>query len=137
LRLHGSSPDRNLPDIPPNTTTFLHSLRKAAKMGFSEETGSNGYHTHLAKASNAFNTPPIETPPRAMTPPLGAEKRQVEIKSIGENSSRRASGALGGEAIDPSALKKALKNFEEAGRPRDVTPGGSPSRKRQRVYGDR
>jgi len=106
-------------------------------MGLSEEVGSNGYHTHLAKTSNAFNTPPIETPPRAMTPLLGAEKRRAEIKSIGENSLRRGSGTVGGEAIDPTALKKALKDFEDAGRQRDVTPGGSPSRKRQRVYGDR
>jgi len=106
-------------------------------MGLNEEASSNGYHTHLAKTSNAFNTPPIETPPRAMTPPLGAEKRRAEMKTIGENSLRRSSGIVGGEAIDPSALKKALKDFEDAGRSRDVTPGGSPSRKRQRVYGDR
>ena len=56
---------------------------------------------------------------------------------MGESSSYRNSGIIGGEAIDPVALKNALKDFEEAGRSRDVTPGGSPSRKRQRVYGDR
>ncbi|KAG9245197.1 WD40-repeat-containing domain protein [Calycina marina] len=71
-----------------------------------------------------------------MTPPLGVEKRKAEKKSSGVNSSRRTSGAAGGE-LDSNALQKALKDFEEAGRPRDVTPGGSPSRKRQRVYGDR
>ena len=39
--------------------------------------------------------------------------------------------------MDPTALSKALKNMEDAGRVRDGTPGASPSRKRQRVYGDR
>jgi hypothetical protein len=38
--------------------------------------------------------------------------------------------------LDAGALTKALL-FGEEGRSRDVTPGGSPSRKRQRVYGDR
>jgi cell division cycle 20-like protein 1 (cofactor of APC complex) len=42
------------------------------------------------------------------------------------------------DPIDPNVLSKALlKEFEDAGRHRDITPGGSPSRKRQRVYGDR
>lgn len=43
----------------------------------------------------------------------------------------------GSDSIDPDALTKALKDFEEAGRRRERTPGTSPSRKRQRVYGDR
>jgi len=43
----------------------------------------------------------------------------------------------GSEPIDPGALTKALKDMEDAGRSRERTPGASPSRKRQRVYGDR
>ena len=43
----------------------------------------------------------------------------------------------GSEPIDPAALSKALKDFEDARRTRDRTPGASPSRKRQRIYGDR
>lgn len=39
--------------------------------------------------------------------------------------------------MDPTALSKALKDMEDAGRVRERTPGASPSRKRQRVYGDR
>lgn len=39
--------------------------------------------------------------------------------------------------MDPTALSKALKDMEDAGRVREITPGASPSRKRQRVYGDR
>ncbi|KAH0559919.1 Fizzy- protein [Trichoglossum hirsutum] len=43
----------------------------------------------------------------------------------------------GGEAVDPDALSRALREFEQAGRQRERTPGQSPSRKRQRIYGDR
>ena len=43
----------------------------------------------------------------------------------------------GSEPVDPTALSKALKDMEDAGRVRERTPGASPSRKRQRVYGDR
>ena len=43
----------------------------------------------------------------------------------------------GSEPVDPTALSKALKDMEDAGRVREGTPGASPSRKRQRVYGDR
>lgn len=39
--------------------------------------------------------------------------------------------------MDPAALSKALKDMEDEGRIRERTPGASPSRKRQRVYGDR
>lgn len=52
----------------------------------------------------------------------------------------RASGTPTADSIDPNALSKALlKEFEDAGsgRHRETTPGGSPSRKRQRIYGDR
>ena len=43
----------------------------------------------------------------------------------------------GSEPVDPTALSKALKGMEDAARVREQTPGASPSRKRQRVYGDR
>lgn len=43
----------------------------------------------------------------------------------------------GSEPVDPLALSKALKGMEDAQRVREQTPGASPSRKRQRVYGDR
>ena len=39
--------------------------------------------------------------------------------------------------MDPTALSKVLKDMEDTGRARDRIPGASPSRKRQRVYGDR
>ena len=72
---------------------------------------------------------PLTSPPGIKTPPPASGNR---IHANGNNKERAVS-----EAIDAGALSKALKDFEEAGRARERTPGGSPSRKRQRVYGDR
>lgn len=109
-------------------------------MGASDETYSSAIsHAHIAKAANTLNTPPIATPPRNTTPPPQAEKRKSDRKAT-DDSARNDRAAMGSaaDAVDPNALSKALlKEFEDVGRHRDVTPGGSPSRKRQRVYGDR
>ena len=109
-------------------------------MGASEEAYSSLIsHAHIKKASNALNTPPVATPPRNATPPPPtAEKRKSERRDETVLRGDRSTGMSSADAIDPSALNKALmKEFEDAGRHREVTPGGSPSRKRQRVYGDR
>lgn len=110
-------------------------------MGASEEVyGSAISHAHIAKNANALNTPPVATPPRSATPPPAGEKRKSERKAAEENMSRSNRAIPNADAIDPNRLSKALlKEFEDAGRQRDITPGGSgsPSRKRQRVYGDR
>lgn len=92
-----------------------------------------------AKTGNVPNPLLAATPPRSTTPPPQAEKRKSDRKATGDSvRSDRPSVPSGVDSIDPSALSKALlKEFEDAGRHRDVTPGGSPSRKRQRVYGDR
>ena len=92
-------------------------------------------HTHTL-AEESSNTLPSKTPPRSTTPPpLTVEKRRSERKAAEESSSRsERQGRV--EAIDPNVLSKALlKEFEDAGKHRDVTPMGSPSRKRQRTYG--
>jgi cell division cycle 20-like protein 1 (cofactor of APC complex) len=96
-------------------------------------------HAHVTKVSNALNTPPVATPPRSATPPPHTtEKRKSERKEEKALRDDRSAGVLNADSIDPNALNKALmKEFEDAGRHREVTPGGSPSRKRQRVYGDR
>lgn len=52
-----------------------------------------------------------------------------------ENVARRSSIASNG--IDADQLQKVLRDFDNAGKARDITPAGSPARKRQRVYGDR
>ena len=43
----------------------------------------------------------------------------------------------GSEAVDAAALSERLKEFKDDARVREVTPSGSPSRKRPRIYGDR
>lgn len=45
--------------------------------------------------------------------------------------------SLVGSGVDAEQLQKVLKEFDDAGKAKDTTPGGSPARKRQRVYGDR
>jgi len=111
-------------------------------MGATDELYASGItHAQIKKAGNALNTPPVTTPPRSTTPPPQAEKRKSDRKATDEGAqSHRGVMASGTSAIDPNVLSKALlKEFEDggSGRHRDVTPGGSPSRKRQRVYGDR
>jgi hypothetical protein len=72
------------------------------------------------------------SPPGATTPPATVGKRAHTNGSGLEAKEMRVS-----EAVDADALSKALKEFEEGSRSREKTPSGSPSRKRQRVYGDR
>jgi len=93
----------------------------------------------MSKTANVHNTPPVSTPPRSATPPLLPENRRLDNNPNEHTGLRndRASSSSTANLIDPNALKNALKEYEDAGRHRDVTPGGSPSRKRQRVYGDR
>lgn len=109
-------------------------------MGADEEAYSSSIaHAHLKKAANSLNTPPIGTPPRGRTPPPATKRASERSMAVeGGAQSGRGSSSLKNDAIDPTQLSKALlREFEDAGRQRDVTPGGSPSRKRQRVYGDR
>jgi cell division cycle 20-like protein 1 (cofactor of APC complex) len=73
-------------------------------------------------------TPTLISPPESKTPPTVAHKRtQGEIADDDGNS----------EPVDASVLSRALEAFEQAGKVRQRTPTSSPSRKRQRVYGDR
>lgn len=69
-------------------------------------------------------TPALISPPESKTPPTASHKRN---KSVSRNS----------EPVDASALSKALKDFEQAGKARERTPIASPSRKRPRIQGDR
>ena len=68
--------------------------------------------------------------PDTQTPPA-ATKRDHNVFST--NGAERA----GSEPVDPAVLSKVLKDMEDSGRVRERTPGASPSRKRQRIYGDR
>lgn len=77
-------------------------------------------------------TPSLPTPTGSKTPPT------ISRKEFGESSTNLHSRKTS-EAMEADALSRRLKEFETAGttRTRERTPGRSPSRKRQRVYGDR
>ncbi|KAL4796997.1 WD40-repeat-containing domain protein [Aspergillus venezuelensis] len=76
----------------------------------------------------------IVSPPGSRTPPSMPSKTTLFYpESSGAQRTRRHTSG----AIDPNALTRALKEYDDAGRSRERTPGASPSRKRQRVYGDR
>lgn len=93
-------------------------------------------HAHPTDTSNVLNSPAADTPPHSATP-LAIEKRKSERKSNEENVAR-SERSTRPDSLDPNRLSKAImKEFDDVGRNRDVTPGSSPSRKRQRVYGDR
>lgn len=79
---------------------------------------------------DGIETPVLLSPPESKTPPTATHKRNqttFEAPHQDRNS----------EPVDPSALSKALEQFEQAGRVRERTPTASPSRKRARIYGDR
>ena len=88
--------------------------------------------TTFARIIEHPQSPSLVSPPTIDTPPPATGKH---VHPNGGNVHGRE--REGSEAISADALSKALKEFEEAGRTRERTPGGSPSRKRQRIYGDR
>ncbi|KAH0542574.1 hypothetical protein FGG08_003079 [Glutinoglossum americanum] len=94
--------------------------------------------SNLPEASAPPPYPPPAPSSGTKTPPLQTtgKRNLTNGRAMGDGLDRRKPPA-GGEAIDPDALSRALREFEQAGRQRERTPGQSPSRKRQRVYGDR
>ena len=84
-------------------------------------------------AVDVASTGRLVSPPGSKTPPpVPRNKRTFPHISLDPSKNR---GRPGSEPINADALARALKDFEEAGRQRERTPGTSPSRKRQRVYG--
>ena len=84
-------------------------------------------------------TPGALTPARTSTPPPQTERSRFEPRP-GPSDRNGRMGARGDlsrhSSLDTDALDSALRR--EIGRPhRDSTPGASPSRKRQRINGDR
>jgi hypothetical protein len=107
----------------------------------SEQTKSLLLHNHITMAQNSPRPPPINTsdrpqtpslptPSGSKTPPTIASKRFISDE--GMTAVQRAT-----EAMETDALNRRLRSIESASRDRDRTPGRSPSRKRQRIYGDR
>jgi cell division cycle 20-like protein 1, cofactor of APC complex len=84
--------------------------------------------------SDSPQTPTLNTPPGSKTPPTIAGTRSM----IENGESRPSLPRAGSEALDADLLARRLKDHDSAGR-RQIqrTPGKSPSRKRQRIYGDR
>jgi cell division cycle 20-like protein 1, cofactor of APC complex len=68
------------------------------------------------------------------TPPSQSTKKTILVP---DTQGTRQKPRSESQPVDPDALARALKEYDEAGRRRERTPGTSPSRKRQRVYGDR
>lgn len=91
--------------------------------------------SRLSRANNtsAMAGNPL-SPPTSHSPPARAAKPKPTQDNL--DFLNKPAGP-GSEPINPDALPLALKEFEEAGRQRERTPGASPSRKRQRVYADR
>ena len=94
--------------------------------------GSQYFSSTVSRTVENPDTATLSSPPGTKTPPPDISKRS-HANGNNINGHERAAS----DAIDPDALSRALKDFEDAGRTRERTPGGSPSRKRQRVYGDR
>jgi cell division cycle 20-like protein 1, cofactor of APC complex len=82
------------------------------------------------RVAEELRTPTLISPPESKTPPTATHKRH-------QNGFEQTGHDRGSEPVDATALSRALEQFEQAGRQRERTPGASPSRKRQRVYGDR
>lgn len=94
-------------------------------------------NTHLGDTNDSSAIAKLASPPgsKSHTPPITTKPRAAIFNpSLDSTKLRHRPGS---ESLNPDALARALKDFEEAGRPRERTPGTSPSRKRQRVYGDR
>lgn len=84
----------------------------------------------------------IQSPYRTSTPPPPTERATLEVKHNVDHGVSRHSvaaprdkdvgrGGLDVDAVDDQ-LRRAIGRTQ-----RDATPGGSPSRKRQRINGDR
>lgn len=87
-----------------------------------------------AKHKKHVRTPTLISPPDTKTPPTASHKRHQGDFAEDRNS----------EPVDASILIHALdehlaavEHFQLPGQVRERTPTASPSRKRQRIYGDR
>jgi cell division cycle 20-like protein 1 (cofactor of APC complex) len=90
-----------------------------------------GPSNYLAEEGD-LHTPTPLSPPRSKTPPTITGKRG---HSRAPSASTNAIHRSGSAPVNPTALKSALlKQVEDVGRRRDITPAGSPQRKRQKTF---
>ncbi|GAB7358535.1 hypothetical protein MBLNU230_g2598t1 [Neophaeotheca triangularis] len=95
----------------------------------------------VADTTNRPTTSEHRQPSSTMSPPAPKEPqthtgKRSHSKATGANGAPRS----GSEPVNSAALSKALRQVEDAGKRREITPSGSPSRKRQKVnsgVGDR
>lgn len=106
----------------------------AASMGDQSQDTNAGVSARANRINTRSQAAAIASPPGSKTPPSMPAKKTVFYS---DNLGNRPRAAEGSEPVDASALAKALKDYGEAGTRRERTPGTSPHRKRQRVYGDR
>lgn len=94
------------------------------------------------RGCSAGSNSSVHTPYRIATPPPPAERARLEVKhNIDQGGSRHLGagsrdsdigrGGLDVDAVDDQ-LRRAISRTQ-----RESTPGASPSRKRQRINGDR
>jgi cell division cycle 20-like protein 1 (cofactor of APC complex) len=83
------------------------------------------------RIAEEIQTPTLISPPESKTPPTATHRRNQTIDFSFAGSDKNSA------PVDANQLSKALELFEQAGKVRERTPTASPSRKRQRVYGDR
>ena len=87
---------------------------------------------HQNESGEAANTERPKTP-NLMSPPVSNDSTRdkapdaISSRVVDRNS----------EPVDSDELKGALHRLEQGNRSSNSTPGASPARKRQRVWGDR
>ncbi|KAI1395639.1 WD domain-containing protein [Hypoxylon fuscum] len=95
----------------------------------------------LKRQAHDSASPAVRTPSRIATPPPPSDRGRLQVMNNVESGNSR-SGRHGGRrgsiaaGINPEDLSRALSRELSTDR-RDSTPGASPSRKRQRINGDR
>ena len=87
---------------------------------------------HHSEEDDAHTPTPL-SPPRSKTPPTITGKR-AHSRAQSATATAAAIHRSGSAPVNPTALNRALKQMEDAGRRRDITPAGSPHRKRQKTF---
>lgn len=98
------------------------------------EEGERAQSNQEAEANDPVPAGNLASPPDSETPLIDRTKYSTTQANLEPPKQRIRPGS---EPVNPDALARALKGFEDVPRQRERTPGTSPSRKRQRVYGDR
>ncbi len=93
--------------------------------------------SHCSSSNITTSMEDAHNPDLPLSSEMGFPPPALGKRAHTNGSNANGVGRAGSEPIDASALTQALKDFEDARRTRDRTPTASPSRKRQRIYGDR